>query len=141
MLNRKAKHEYFIIEEEIAGIILKGSELKPLRDNQASISEAYIYIADNEIWIKNMYIKNINNNDYSHVELRDRKLLLTKKQIKKWYKRIQTEKLTIVPLSGFFDEKNRFKLKIFLAKGKKLYDKRNSLKEKDIKLNLNRELC
>tara|TARA_B110001454_G_C12345768_1_gene278035 strand:- start:76 stop:516 length:441 start_codon:yes stop_codon:yes gene_type:complete len=132
--NKKAKYEYFVIEEEIAGVVLMGSEIKPLRENHGSISEAYIYIDEekNEVWIKGMYIKNENNNAFSHEEYRDRKLLLTKKQIKKWAKRMEVEHLTIIPLSAYFDDKSRFKMKIFLAKGKKLYDKRNSIKDKDL---------
>lgn len=131
--NKRAKYDYFVIEEETAGIVLMGSEVKALRDNHASIAESYVYIdkETKEIWIKGMYIKNTTNNAFSHEEYRDRKLLMTKKQIKKWSKRMEVEQLTIMPSSAFFDKNNRFKLNIFLAKGKKLYDKRNSLKEKD----------
>ena len=104
-----------------------------MRDNHASISEAYIYIDSEtkEVWIKGMYIKNEINNAFSHDEYRDRKLLMTKKQIKKWSHRIETERLTIILLSCFFDDNNRLKMNIFLAKGKKLYDKRNDIKAKD----------
>ena len=138
--NRKATHEYFVIEKEIAGIVLIGSEIRPLRANHASISEAFIYIdkLKNEVWIKNMYIKNENNSAYTHEEYRERKLLLTKKQIKKWLKAMETQKLTIIPLKAFFDDNNRLKIEIFLAKGKKLYDKRQDLRKKDIKRDLER---
>jgi SsrA-binding protein len=131
--NKRAKYDYFVIEEETAGVMLMGSEVKALRDNHASIAEAYVYIdkETQEVWIKGMYIKNTTNNAFSHEEYRDRKLLMTKKQIKKWSKRMEVEHLTIMASSAFFDKNNRFKMNIFLAKGKKLYDKRNSLKEKD----------
>jgi SsrA-binding protein len=140
--NRRAKYDYFVIEEETAGIVLMGSEVKPLRDNHASIAESYIYIdkETKEVWIKGMYIKNDTNNAFSHEEYRDRKLLMTKKQIKKWSRRMEIEHLTIMPLTGFFDSKNRFKLKIFLAKGKKLYDKRESIKAKDQEKQAKQEL-
>jgi SsrA-binding protein len=140
--NKRAKYDYFVIEEETAGIVLMGSEMKPLRNNHASISEAYIYIdkETNEVWIKGMYIKNEDNIAFSHEEYRDRKLLMTKKQIKKWSKRMEVEHLTIIPLSGFFNDKNLFKMRIFLAKGKKMYDKRNSIKRKDQEKQTKQEL-
>lgn len=140
--NKKATYEYFIIEKEIAGIMLEGSELKPLRNARASLSESYIYIdkLTEEVWIKNMYIKNDNNNAYSHNEYRDRKLLMTKKQIKKWLKIMETQRLTIMPLKGFFDAKQHFKIEVFLAKGKKLYDKRSTIKEKDQQKQIQKDL-
>ncbi len=140
--NRKATYEYFIIEKEVAGIILMGSEMKPLRENHASIAESYIYIdkLTEEVFIKNMYIKNTNNNAYSHDEYRERKLLMTKKQIRKWLKVMETQKLTIMPLKAFFDNNNRFKVELFLAKGKKLYDKRQDIKAKDQQKQVDKEL-
>lgn len=138
VVNKKAKFDYFILESETAGIILMGSELRPLRTGKVSITEAFIWINidKNEVWIKNMYIKNELNSAYTHEELRDRKLLLTKKQIKKWGKELINKGITVIPLRGFFDAKNKFKLDIALAKGKNNPDKRNSIKEKDIQREL-----
>ncbi len=140
--NNKAKFEYHILESEVAGIQLQGSELKSLRNGKASISEAFIWIdiENNAVWIKNMYIKNETNTAYSHEELRERKLLMTKKQIMKWSVESTTKGITIIPLKGFFDSKNRFKIEICLAKGKKLYDKRDKIKERDLDREISRSL-
>jgi SsrA-binding protein len=131
--NKKAYFDFDIKETEIAGILLLGSEVKPLRAGHASIKESFIYIKDNALWIKNMYIKNPKNNAYSHEEYRDRKLLLTKQQIKKWKKKVKEDRFTIIALEGYFDSKQKYKLKIGLAKGKKTYDKKNSIRDKDMK--------
>lgn len=132
LVNKKANFNYEIIEKEIAGISLVGSEVKPLRFGHASINESYIYIKDNYVVIKNMYIKNNYTNHYMHEEYRERNLLLTKQQINKWKDKIAKNGYTIVPLKVFSDDKNRFKIEIALAKGKKLYDKRESIKIKDL---------
>lgn len=140
--NKKASWEYFILETETAGIMLKGSELVSLRNGDANITEAFIFIdaLTNSIWIKNMYIQNKSFTSYSHIELRDRKLLMTKKQIKKWVIETKVRGITIIPLKGYFDKNNKFKLDICLAKGKKNYDKKEKIKEKDIKRETDREL-
>ncbi len=140
--NNKARFEYHIIETEVAGVLLYGSEIKSLREGKAGLAEAFIWIDEenNAVWIKNMYIKNEINNSYSHTEFRERKLLLTKKQLLKWSKETATKGVTIIPLKGFFDARNRFKIEIALAKGKKLYDKRDSIKKKDIERDTQREL-
>ncbi len=142
IINRKHSYEYFILETEVAGIMLYGSELKSLRDGKAGLTEAFIWIdiENKAVWLKNMYIKNELNNAYSHEELRERKLLLTKKQVLKWFTETATKGVTIIPLKGFFDKKNKFKIEIALAKGKKLYDKRNSIREQDIQRDVQREL-
>ena len=140
--NNKARFEYHIIETEVAGVLLYGSEIKSLRDGKAGIGEAFIWIDtdNNAVWLKNMYIKNEINNSYSHGEFRDRKLLLTKKQLLKWSKESDIKGITIIPLKGFFDAKGLFKIEIALAKGKKLYDKRESIKKKDVERDTQREL-
>lgn len=130
--NKKAYFDYEIIEEEVAGIMLLGSELKPLRKGKASIQESYIHISENGAWIRGMFIESPMN-AYSHEEKRERKLLLTKKQLHKWNEKVRISGFTIVPLAGYFDEKHRFKLKIALSKGKKTFNKKDSIKEKDIK--------
>lgn len=140
--NRQARFDFEILETEVAGIILTGSEMKPLRSGEAKISEAFIWIDidKNEVWIKNMYIKNKNNAAFTHEELRDRRLLLTKKQLAKWANETINRGITIVPLKGFFDDKNRFKLEIALSKGKKNWDKKDKIKERDIAKDTQREL-
>ena len=132
--NKKARWNYEILDTETTGIMLEGTEMKPLRNNEVSISEAYVYLdeTNNSVIIKNMYI-GVGKTCYTHVENRDRKLLMTKHQIKKWLKRIKEGGLTVVPLKGFFNAKNVFKMEIGLARGKKQHDKRNSLKEKESK--------
>lgn len=140
--NNRARFEYHIIESEVAGVLLYGSEIKSLREGKAGLSEAFIWIDEENhaVWIKNMYIKNETNNAYSHEELRERKLLMTKKQILKWCAETATKGVTIIPLKGFFDKNNRFKIEIALGKGKNLYDKKQKIKEKDIDRDVQREL-
>lgn len=132
--NKRANYDYTILETEIVGVILVGSEVGPLRAGKAQITESFVYIDidTNSIYIKNMYIKNDLNSAYTHTELRDRKLLMTKKQISKWSKKMETEKLTIVPIRAYFDNKQKFKMEIGLAKGKKLFEKRDKILKKDI---------
>jgi SsrA-binding protein len=142
LTNSKARFEYHILETEVAGIMLQGSELKSLREGKAGIGEAFIWIDEENlaVYIKNMYIKNEINNAYSHEELRERKLLMTKKQILKWVKESETKGMAIVPLRAFFDSRNKFKVEIALGKGKKLYDKREAIKKKDVERDVEKEL-
>ena len=138
--NKKAFYEYFILEEYIAGIQLVGSEVKSLRDNNANINDSYVYILNNEVFVKGMYIAKYLESSYmNHEEIRDRKLLLTKKQIRDIQKQLKVNGITIMPLS-IFTLHGKFKLKIGIAKGKKLFDKKASSKEKDIKKQTDREL-
>lgn len=131
--NKRAKYDYEILDSEVAGIMLVGSEMKSLRAGKCSISESYIYIDEekNCAIIKNMYIAEDSSSPYTHEETRERKLLLTKHQLEKWGKKLRSGGITIVPVKGFFNKKNIFKLEIALGKGKKNYDKRESIKKKD----------
>src|SRR5574343_791553 len=138
--NRKAYFEYSIIKEYTAGIVLTGSEVKSIHNNNASISEAYIYSNNNELFIKGMYIAkyteaSINN----HEEIRDRKLLLNKKEIREIIRSTETQGITIIPLE-VFSKNGKFKMKIAVAKGKKLWDKREAIKARDIKREMQSEL-
>lgn len=136
--NKRAYFDYEILDKEIVGVVLLGSELKPLRNGKVSIKESYVFIdtENNCPIIKNMYISEITNTTYVHEETRDRRLLMKKKDVLKWEKKMKSGGITIVALRGFFDEKNRFKLEIGLAKGKKEYDKRQAEKKRsDIKIN------
>jgi len=136
--NKKATFEYSILERYIAGIKLQGSEVKSIKDSKVSISEAYCFITDGEIFIKGMHVTEhkeggTHNN---HVPTRDRKLLLKKKEIIKLEEKMSQKGLTIVPLEIILSPTGFIKLEIGLARGKNLYDKRTSLKDKDLKREL-----
>ncbi len=138
--NRKAYHEYFILEEIVAGIQLFGSEVKSLREGNANINDSYVFINENEVYLRGMFISKYKQSSWvDHEEVRDRKLLLTKKQIKDLQKELKVNGITIVPLS-VYTVNGRFKVRIGVAKGKKLYDKKATLKEKDIRKQTDREL-
>lgn len=139
--NRKAEYEYFILDKWIAGICLTGCEVKSIRDGNVQIVDSFCLFYNNEMWIKNMYIKEFDNanNIERHDSKRDRKLLLTKKELKKLKSALDEKGLTLIPLRIFFNDKNLAKIEIGLAKGKKLYDKRESIKQKDIQRDLNKE--
>lgn len=137
--NKKAYYNYFISDETEAGIMLQGCEVKSIRDGHISIAESFIKIKNNEVFLKNAYIKPYEKTSMfipdSH---RDRKLLLNQNQISKLSKKIEIQGLTIVPLKVYFSDKNIVKILIGVGKGKKLYDKRNVLKEKTQKMEINR---
>jgi SsrA-binding protein len=138
--NRKASFEYIILEKFLAGIKLIGTEVKSIRQSKASISEAYCHIINSEIFIKGMHVSDYGTIKHTnHEPIRDRKLLLNKKEIQKLSKAIKEKGLTIVPLSIQISEAGYIKILIGLAKGKKAYDKRESIKEKDIKRQLEKD--
>jgi SsrA-binding protein len=141
-VNKKAYFEYSILEKNSAGIKLQGSEVKSIRGGKVSISEAYCYILDGEIFIKGMHISEYTEGGkhYNHQPLRDKKLLMKKKEIAKLDKSLGEKGLTIIPLELIITDKGLIKLEIGLAKGKHLYDKRQSIKEKDIKRDIERSL-
>ncbi len=138
--NRKARHEFHVDETYEAGLALRGTEVKSLRDGKASLNEAFAYIKNGEIWLKNMYIKPYEHGSYNnHEERRERKLLLKKKEIREIDKAISQKGKTLVPLKLYF--KNGYaKLLIGLATGKKKYDKREDIKEKDVRRELDRKV-
>jgi len=140
--NRKAYFEYNILEKNTAGIQLQGSEVKSIRAGKVSISEAYCYILDGEIFIKGMHISEYTEGGkhYNHQPIIDKKLLMKKKEIVKLDKSLGEKGLTIVPLELIITDTGLIKLEIGLAKGKNLYDKRFSIKEKDIKRDMERTL-
>ena len=139
--NRKASYNYEFLEEEIAGISLVGSEVKSIRSGDASIGEAHCFIQDGEVFITGMHIAEYKESGRgNHDPYRKRKLLLTKKQIKKFDDKLKIKGNTIVPLRLFTNDKGILKLKIALARGKKNYDKKQSIKEKDIKRDMDREI-
>lgn len=138
--NKKAWHEFEILERYTAGIQLQGSEIKSIRQGKASIKEAYCYIHKGELYVKQMHISTYAMGDthYGHQERRDRKLLLQKEELKKLQKKVKTSGVTIVPLRLFIGKRGFAKLQIALVKAKKLHDKRDSLKEKDLKREMDR---
>lgn len=137
--NKKAQFEYFLIEKYIAGIQLSGTEIKSIRDASASINEAYCIFKENELFVKNMHIAEYSHGTCNnHEPKRDRKLLLQKKELKKIRNKVKEQGITIVPLRLFIDENGLAKLEISVAKGKKLYDKRDSIKDKTVKREMDR---
>jgi len=133
IVNRKAYHDYTVIKEFTAGIALVGSEVKSLRNGEVNLQDSFCYSMDGEIFVKGLHIaKNKMSSFTNHEEKRDRKLLLTKREIRNIINEVKTNNgMTIVPLE-IFELKGRFKIKICIAKGKKTYDKRESIKRKDI---------
>lgn len=134
--NRKANYDYEIFETLEAGIVLTGTEIKSIRNGAVNLKDSYAIIRNGEIYILNMHISQYEEgNIFNHDETRTRKLLLHKKEIFKLRDKLNLQGLTIVPLKLYF-KKSRAKLLIGLAKGKKTYDKRESIKERDIKRNI-----
>lgn len=138
--NKKARYNYEILDTYEAGVALYGSEVKSLRNSLASIQEAYIVIKKDELWMINSSISPYSHGGlFNHEEKRERKLLMHSKEIEKLRRQIQEKGLSLIPLSIFL--KNRWiKIKFGLAKGKKLYDKRQSIKEKEIKRRIEKVL-
>lgn len=137
--NKKAKFHYELLEGFTAGIQLAGTEIKSIRMGKASIGESFCEVKNGEVYIVNMYIDEYDwGTHYNHKIRRDRKLLLNKREIAKLEKKTKETGLTIVPTLLFINDKGLAKLRVFLARGKKLYDKRNSLKEKDIRRDIER---
>ncbi len=131
--NRKAYYEYNIIKEFICGIKLLGSEVKSLRNGEANMQDSYCYVFNNEVFVKGLHISKNKMSSYNnHEEKRDRKLLLTKKEIRNIIGETKANNgMTIIPLE-IFEMNGKFKIKISLAKGKKLHDKRESAKKKEM---------
>lgn len=138
--NRKALHEYHILERFEAGLSLIGSEVKSLREGKANLKEAYVSVRDKEVYIIGMHINPYSHTGFEgHDPVRDRKLLLNKREILKLTQQLAEKGLTAVPLKMYF-KNGRAKLEIALAKGKRTWDKKEAIKEKDIKRETEREL-
>lgn len=139
--NKKASFEYFFVETFTAGIVLTGTEIKSIRLGKASLVDSYCYIHNGEIWVKGMNISPYFFGSYNNLEAkRDRKLLLTKREIHKLQEATKQVGFTIVPTLVFIDAKGRAKVDIALAKGKKEYDKRQTLKEKEDRREMDRAI-
>lgn len=138
--NKRATFNYEIIDRYIAGIQLFGTEIKSIRDGKASLVDTYCTFIKDELWVKNMHIATYFFGTYNNHDVRrDRKLLLTKRELLKLGRATRETGLTIIPLKLFINDKGLAKLEIGLAKGKKTYDKRQSLKEKDAKREMERQ--
>lgn len=138
--NKRAKFEYEILDKYTAGLVLSGTEIKSIRQSKASIAESFCEFNEaGELFIINMTIEEYAfGNYYNHKPKAERKLLLNKRELKKLQKDVQAKGLTIVPLRLFTNDRGLAKLEIALAKGKKLYDKRDSIKDRDTKRQLDR---
>lgn len=137
--NKRATFDYELIERYTAGIQLYGTEIKSIRDGKAGLSDTFCAFINEELWVRNMYISEYFFGSYNNHEIRrDRKLLLTKRELKKLARAVKESGLTIIPVRLFVNEKGLAKLEIALAKGKKQYDKRQSLKEKEDKRDMDR---
>ena len=132
--NRRASFDYEIIETFDAGIVLTGTEIKSIRQGKAGLTDTYCLVINGELWVKNMYIAEYSQGSYNnHLTHRDRKLLLNKKEIQKIAKAAEQPGFSIVPLRGFLNDRGFAKMVIAIARGKKLFDKRQSIKEREDK--------
>ncbi|HMV15030.1 MAG TPA: SsrA-binding protein SmpB [Chitinophagales bacterium] len=139
IVNRKAKFNYEFLETYKAGMVLTGTEIKSVKEAKVNIGDSFCYFRQGELWLKNLHISEYKNGSYAnHEPLRLRKLLLTKKEIKKLEGKIKEKGLTIIPFKLFFNERGLAKIEIALARGKKSFDKRESIKERDTKKEIQR---
>ena len=133
IINRKAQHDYFVLETLEAGIVLTGTEIKSIRDGKCNIKDCYGIIRNHEVFLLNMFVSPYKEgNLFNHEETRNRKLLLHKKEIKKLEDAVQMKGLTLIPIKLYF-KNNILKVSLGVCRGKKDYDKRETIKERDIK--------
>lgn len=137
--NKRASFEYFFLDEYTTGIALTGTEIKSIRQGKVNFQDAYCLFMDEELYLRSLHISPYTEGThYNHDPMRDRKLLLKKRELRKLAESIKDQGLTIIPVRMFSNERGLVKLHIALAKGKKLYDKRDSIKERDIKREVDR---
>ncbi len=139
--NKRANREYFLLEKYVAGIVLTGTEIKSIRNGKANLSDAYCVFENGELFVRAMHIAEYEYGTYNnHLAKRDRKLLLTARELKKLHTKVKEKGLTIVPTVLFINERGLAKLEIALARGKHYYDKREDLKKKDMQREMERHL-
>jgi len=139
--NKRVSWEYFLIEKYVAGIVLTGTEIKSIRSGKASLSDSYCYFEEGELFVRGMHIAEYDYGSYNnHLAKRDRKLLLTKRELKKLHTKVKEKSMTLIPVSLFVNERGLAKLEIALARGKHFYDKRNTLKDKDTRREIERHM-
>jgi SsrA-binding protein len=137
--NKKASHEFEFVDTYVAGLMLTGTEIKSVREAKVSLTEAYCYFRRGELYIKQMHIAPYSMAaSYNHDSVRERKLLLNKKELDKLETKFSEKGLSIIPVRIFINDKGLAKLEIALARGKKIHDKRQDIKEKDVKREMNR---
>ena len=138
--NKRAEHDYLLLDKYTAGIVLTGTEIKSIRQGKASLVDTYCYVINGEVWLKNMYVAQYKQGSYNnHIERRDRKLLLMKKEIRKIQQTVKSPGFSIIPVLIFIDEKGLAKVDIHIARGKREYDKRETLKEKEDRRAIDRQ--
>jgi len=138
--NRKAKFDYQFIDTLTAGMVLRGTEIKSIREGKAGLADSYCYFKNDELFVRNFHITEYSRASfYNHEPMRERKLLLSRTELNKWLKKVKEQGLTIVPVKLFINEKGFAKLNIALAKGKKAYDKREDIKKRDVERETNRK--
>lgn len=139
--NRKASFEFSFIDKYIAGMQLTGTEIKSIREGKANIADGYCVFLNEELWLRNVHVAEYKEGTYNnHAPKRDRKLLLNKQELRKLEGKLKDKGLTIIPLRLFINENGFAKLEIALAKGKKIFDKREDIKKKDIQRETDRKL-
>jgi len=139
--NKRVSWEYFLVDKIVAGIVLTGTEIKSIRNGKANLADSYCYFEGGELFVRNLHISEYNFGSYNnHLEKRDRKLLLNRRELKKMQRQVKEKSMTIIPVVLFVNEKGLAKLEIALAKGKHFYDKRNTLKDKAHKREIDREM-
>ncbi len=141
MSNRQAYYNYSIDDKYVAGIVLLGTEVKSIREGKLSFNDAYCMFDNKELWLRGLYIGEYTmGTANNHIAVHDRKILLTQKELKRIQSKIKEKGFTLIPLRVFFNEKNFVKVEIGLARGKKIYDKRESIKDKDVNREINRAI-
>ncbi|MCM1108488.1 MAG: SsrA-binding protein SmpB [Clostridium sp.] len=139
--NRRASFDYLLMDKYTAGIVLTGTEIKSIRAGKASLVDTFCFIHNGEVWVKNMYVAEYSYGSYNnHAARRDRKLLLNRREIQKIQQATKTPGYTLVPTLLFIDENGRAKLDVYLCRGKKEYDKRETLKEKQDRREMDRQI-
>lgn len=141
MNNRQAYYNYYIETKYVAGIVLLGTEVKSIRDGKVSFNDAFCLFDDGELWVRGLYIAEYSHGTTNnHIAVHDRKLLLQKRELKKIQAQLKEKGYTVVPLRVFLNEKNLVKVEIGLGKGKKLHDKRETIKSRDVEKEIKRYL-
>lgn len=138
--NRRAKFDYQFLDTFTAGLVLRGTEIKSIREGRAGLADSYCYFKNDELYVKNFHIAEYDNASfYTHEPLRERKLLLSRMELNKLLRKVKDQGLTIIPVKLFISDKGFAKLNIALAKGKKEFDKRDDIKKRDIEREMNRK--
>lgn len=139
--NRRARFDYQFLDTFTAGLVLRGTEIKSIREGKAGLADSYCFFRNGELFVRNFHIAEYGNASfYNHEPMRERKLLLSRQELNKLMRKVQDQGLTIVPVKLFISDKGYAKLNIALAKGKKNYDKREDIKKRDVEREIQRKL-